>query len=150
MTNETAGRKAASEFDRDFKPRPYSPDHPDLLARGLPRPAPRLESVANMSGGPRLALTLLALLLALYGLHGLIADGLYLPQKHGQGHHYQGAGAVLVCTVILCLSGALLALAFGKTRLDRRWKKHEIVLGCLCVGAMALVLAWSLVDAARS
>ena len=148
MTGEQQARKPGSEFDPGFKPRPYSPDHPDLLAQGLPRPAPCPEPVAFMTGWPRLALVLVALLALAYGVHGLVSDDLYLPRKHGPGTHYHGAGAALVFTVILALSGCLLALAFGKTGLDRGWRKAEIVAGCLFAGAMAVAVACFFAEAA--
>lgn len=148
MTNEQQAHKAGSEFDPGFRPRPYTQDHPDLLAQGLPRPAPRLEPAAFMTGWPRLALVLVALLALAYGLHGLVTDDLYLPRKHAPGTHYHGAGAALVFTVILGLSGCLLALAFGKTGLDRGWSKAQIVAGCLFAGAMAVAVACFFAEAA--
>jgi len=145
MTSEQQARKTGSEFDPGFTPRPYTPDHPNLLAQGLPRPAPRPEPF--MTGRPRLVLATVALLALAYGLHGLVTDDLYLPRKHAPGTHYHGAGAALVFVVILGLSGCLLALAFGKTGLGRGWKKAEIVAGCLFASAMAVAVACFFVDA---
>ncbi len=119
------------------KPRPYTPDHRNLLAENVPGPAP---SPAGPPVSPRVrvGLVLLALAATGYGAYGVIVDDLFLPAKGRPGTHYHGAAAQLFFLMFLCFSGWLLAQGFARrgrpgTRRLGNWLLAATVL-CMLAG----------------
>jgi hypothetical protein len=113
MTDKKTYSEVMAERERYpmGKPRPYTPDHPNLLPEGLPKT--QIEN-PSPSGWFRLCLVLLAVLAAGYGIHGLLVDDLYLPGKRSRGRHYHGIAAGLIFMMIASLSIWLIAKAFEK------------------------------------
>ena len=121
------------------KPRPYSPNHPNLLTEGLI--TRRAEYVPLVSGIWRVLLVLIALLALAYGIHGVVTDDLYLPGKRSPGTHYQGMAAWLIFGMILSFSSALIAWAFAKMDTLQHKVDNQFLLTCLCVSAILFMLA---------
>jgi hypothetical protein len=107
-------------------PRPYTPDHPNLLASGLAgRP---IENTPLCSGLAKTLLIALAILAALYGAHGIVTDDLFLPGKRSPGRHFHGIAAWLIFCMILCVSGSLYTIAVSEfDAMNRRIIKKKLL-----------------------
>lgn len=127
------------------KPRPYTPDHPNLLAEGLPVSRP--ENFPLMSGFARFVLICIALGIIVYGVNGLITDDLYLPGKRTLGRHYQGYSSWLMFGMLVSLAGGLLAFTFSEFDAVRREIKNRTLLISVFISTVAFMLAGLILDA---
>ena len=128
------------------KPRPYTPDHPNLLAEGLPKP--QIENLPLFSGFPKVCLVFLAIVAAAYGTHGLMTDDLYLPAKRSPGTHYHGVAALLIFGMIISFSGCLITVAVSEVDAVRRQITNKVLLTCLFISVIVFMLAGIAMDAA--
>lgn len=141
MTVEQTTAEVLQERE-DFpfgKPRPYTPDHPNLLAEGLPRN--RIEDIPVVSGLSKCMLVFVAILAALYGAHGLATDDLFLPGKYFLGKHYHGAAAWLIFGMIMSFSGSLIAVAFARYDGGQRRTTNIVLCKALLTILISLMLA---------
>lgn len=102
---------------------------------------PSRDKVKLFSGVPRLALVLLALLVAGYGLHGVLTDDLFLPAKRGPGNHYQGLSAMLMSGMMLSFAGCVIALAFSEIDPVRRRLARPLLPSCLFIATFVFMIA---------
>lgn len=121
------------------KPRPYTPDHPNLLTDTLH--APRVDQVRLLSNKARLILVLMAIAMAAYGLHGVLSDDLYFPAKRSAGTHYHGFCAWLMFGMITSVAGALITVAFCRFDVACRSITHKKPLIFLSISALLCMLA---------
>ena len=95
------------------KPRPYSPDHPNLLLSEQAPPPGAHQPLT--SGWLRPSLIGLAVLLVTYGAYGLFVNDLYLPGKRSPGTHYHGVAAFLIFMMLVSLATWIITFALGRT-----------------------------------
>ncbi|WP_181259432.1 hypothetical protein [Pseudoduganella armeniaca] len=126
------------EPDRPRPPRPYTPDHPNLLVQ----PPAAVPAPLRLVPGPvRVVLVLVALALAGYGGAGVLADDLYLPAKRAPGTHYHGPAALLLAGMLGCWAAGLAALAWARFDPVRRALSNGRLLALLCTGGIVLMAA---------
>jgi hypothetical protein len=119
-------------------PRPYTPDHPNLLVQ----PPAAVPAPLRLFPGPvRLGLVLVALALAGYAGAGVLADDLVLPAKRAPATRYHGAAALLLAGMLGCWAAALAALAWSRVDPLRRALSNGRLLAVLCAGGIALMVA---------
>ncbi|MBV7534565.1 hypothetical protein KW842_02175 [Duganella sp. sic0402] len=121
------------------KPRPYSPNHKNILAEGLA--GPQIEDMPLFSRKGKFILIFLAILLGLYCVLGLAIDDLFIPVKRSPGVHYRGIAAWLNFGMILSFSGCLITMAISKYEVAQRRVSHKTLLKVLCVSLMCFMLA---------
>jgi heme/copper-type cytochrome/quinol oxidase subunit 3 len=145
MDQQMTTRKPIEEILREREqypigsPRPYTPDHPNLLASGLAgRP---VENVPLCSGLSKTLLIALAILAALYGAYGIVTDDLFLPEKRSPGKHFHGVAAWLIFCMILCFSGSLYAVAVSEYDTMRRNITKKKLLSTCAVGFIVFMVA---------
>lgn len=127
------------------KPRPYSPDHPDLLADGLPPRSPPPTPLC--SGRSRAVLVCVAVLATGYGCHGVMTGSLYLPEEGGPGTHYHGVAALLLFGMILSFSACLVTVALARVDAVRGRLTSQRLLSVLFGSGIVFMLAGMTVDA---
>jgi hypothetical protein len=67
-----------------------------------------------MKNWTRRLVVLAALLLVIYGFHGLLVDDIYIPGKRSPGHHYRGARAFVALPMIISFASVLITVAFAR------------------------------------
>lgn len=112
-----------------------------------PTDNPLRNKVRLFSGLPRLALVLLALLVAGYGLQGVWMDDLFLPAKRGPGNHYRGASAMLMLGMMLSFAGCVVTLAFSEIDPVRRRLARPLLPSCLFIATFVFMIAGMTVHA---
>jgi hypothetical protein len=127
------------EPHRYGQPRPYTPDHPNLLASGLA--ARPVENTPLCSGLARTLLIALAVLAAVYGAHGIVTDDLFLPGKRSPGKHFYGIAAWFMFCMILCVSGYLYTFAVSEYDVMNRSITTKKLLSAFTVGFIVFMIA---------
>ena len=121
------------------KPRPYTPDHPNLLAADL---APQERKALPLwPRSMRIGLSLLALCIAGYAINGVFVDDLYLPGKRSAGAHFHGVAAVLICLMLFSVAGCLVATTFSRLDPLRKQLTNRPLVIALGVAAAVFMVA---------
>jgi hypothetical protein len=108
MTNR---HREADLVSKPMRPQPYTPGHRNYL---LPLEQPVHELRPLMKSWTRRLVVLAALLLVIYGFHGLLVDDIYIPGKRSPGHHYRGARAFVALPMIISFASVLITVAFAR------------------------------------
>ena len=108
MTNR---HREVDLVSKPMRPQPYTPDHRNYL---LPLNQPVHELRPLMKSWTRRLVVLAALLLVIYGFHGLLVDDIYIPGKRSPGHHYRGARAFVALPMIISFASVLITVAFAR------------------------------------
>jgi hypothetical protein len=80
----------------------------------------------------RIVHILLSIFLIGYGVHGLLADDLFLPSKHGRGTHLHGIPMVLMLISMACATVALMSTVidyYDRRDNDRSYKSFARIAG---------------------
>lgn len=121
------------------KPRPYTPyDSNSEPTEHITQPP---EDVPLFSRTGRFILVSIAMLAVGYGVHGLMADDLYLPAKRSAGTHYHGYQAWLIFGMILNLAGWLMTWAFDSMDVVTRKTKNRFLHITLTTSGIAFMVA---------
>lgn len=108
MTNR---HREVDLVSKPMRPQPYTPGHRNYL---LPLEQPVHELRPLMKSWTRRLVVLAALLLVIYGFHGLLVDDIYIPGKRSPGHHSRGARAFVALPMIISFASVLITVAFAR------------------------------------
>lgn len=141
----TSRHREADLVSKPMRPQPYTPGHRNYL---LPLNQPVHELRPLMKNWTRRLVVLAALLLVIYGFHGLLVDDIYIPGKRSPGHHYRGAPAFVALPMIISFASVLITVAFARydprqnTLVAGRFAKFLLTVSVISIlGGIAMFLS---------